>query len=104
MESTEAMTSGQVREAQKFRPQVGAEGWQGTSLKGPGLPLLGGLGEQGTGRVLVTNNISGQQQGVRGGAIRNTEQNTGIGHVVKGTEREQIHFLKGANQVSNVAH
>ena len=63
---------------------MGADVWQGTRLMSPGAPLPGGSGEQGTGRVLVMD-ISGQQQGI----WQETEQNAGIGHVIKGTEREK---------------
>ena len=67
---------------------MGADVWQGMRLMSPGVPPPGGSGEQGTGRVLVMD-ISGQQQGIWQGAVRNTEQNARIGHVIKGTEREK---------------
>ena len=85
---TEARTSGKVREEEKFRPCMGADVWQGTRLMSPGVPLPRGSGEQGTGRVLVLD-ISGPEQGIWQGALRNTEQSAGIGHILKGTERKK---------------
>ena len=100
---TEARTSGKVREEEKLRPCMGADVWQGTRLMSPGIPLPRGSGEQGTGRVLVLD-ISGPEQGIWQGALRNTEQSAGIGHILKGTEREKKnHLLKEAKQMSNAA-
>ena len=62
----------------------------------------GGAGEQGTGRVLVMD-ISGQQQGIWQRAVRNTEQNAGMGHVIKAQREKKIHLLKEANQMSDAA-
>ena len=91
---TEARTSGKVREEEKLRPCMGADVWQGTRLMSPGIPLPRGSGEQGTGRVLVLD-ISGPEQGIWQGALRNTEQSAGIGHILKGTERKKkITFWK----------
>lgn len=59
MESEEAVTSGRVRKLKEFQTVPGIRDLAGHVWKSLGLPLSGGLGEQGTGRVLDMNNSSG---------------------------------------------
>lgn len=92
------------QEVRGVQAMQGRGGLAGHEAEGPrGSSARWSRGAQGTGRITVSKNNSGQQQGVRELAVRNTEHNTGKGQVVKGTEKEQIHFLEGANQVSNTA-